>query len=232
MKLLAVDTATEACSAALWCDGELRRRYVVAGREHSALIRTQVAELLAEAGITALQLDGLACGIGPGSFAGVRIGVAYAQGLALAIDRPVMPLISLELLASPLLAAGAATALAAIDARMGEVYWCAYRAGPAGRPLPLGPPALCAPDALQFAAPGPFHAAGSGWKTYGETLSRQVGAPFAVTADALPDVASGAAWAAAAIEAGRGIDAAKLQPLYLRNKVALTQAEQNAARQG
>ena len=84
MKLFALDTATEACSVALWLDGETVERFEVAGRDHTQRLPAMAKALMAEAGLRWSQLDGLVCGTGPGSFAGVRIGVAYTQGLALA----------------------------------------------------------------------------------------------------------------------------------------------------
>ena len=99
MKLLALDTATEACSVALWLDGRIEQRYEAVGRGHSQRLPQMLQELLVDCGVAAGQLDGIACGIGPGSFAGVRIGVGFAKGLALGLDRPVLPVTSLAMLA-------------------------------------------------------------------------------------------------------------------------------------
>jgi tRNA threonylcarbamoyladenosine biosynthesis protein TsaB len=99
MKVLGIDTATEACSVALWQDGAISKRFAHAGRSHSELLRPMVAEVLAEAGLRVADIDAFAGGIGPGSFAGLRIGVAFVQGLAAAHDRPVVAVTSLELLA-------------------------------------------------------------------------------------------------------------------------------------
>lgn len=229
-RLLAVDTATEACSAALWIDGDIRERFDVAGREHTQKLMPQVAALLAEAGIAFTQLDGIACGIGPGSFAGVRIGVGYVKGLALALDLPVVGISSLAMLAlRGMREQGASQVLAAIDARMNEVYAGAYRVAGEGV-APLAPLQVCAPSALQVPA-GRYLAVGSGWAAYGEALSRTAGLEVAaVQGDALPHAADALHLALPLFAAGQAINADALVPLYLRDKVALNLAEQAALR--
>ncbi len=129
MKLLAIDTSTDACSAALWLNGEVRQRYQVAPREHGQLILPMIESLLAEAGLALTQLDTLAFGRGPGGFTGVRIANSVIQGLAFGADLPVVPISSLAALAQGAYTEmGTPQILAAIDARIGEVYWGAYRA--------------------------------------------------------------------------------------------------------
>ena len=98
MKLLALDTATEACSAALWDDGAVLERYQLAPRRHAALILPMLDAVLAEAGLTVAQLDAIAVGCGPGAFTGVRIAISIAQGVAFAADLPVAPMSTLATL--------------------------------------------------------------------------------------------------------------------------------------
>src|SRR6476659_8143567 len=124
MKLLAIETATEACSIALWDGGEVRERFGVVPRQHAELALPWAEQLLAEAGVARSQLDAIAVGRGPGAFTGVRLAVALAQGIALALDRPVVPVSTLAALA---LQAQGERILAAIDARMGEIYVAAFR---------------------------------------------------------------------------------------------------------
>ena len=231
MKLLAIDTATEALSAALWLDGEIIERYAVVTREHAARLPLLVPELIAEAGLTLRQLDGLVCGIGPGSFAGVRIGVSYVKGLALGLDRPVVGVSSLAMLAqAALVEHPEATALAAIDARMDEVYFGAYRLvdglATAVQDDAVGPAAeVCVPPAT------PQVAIGSGWRAHREALLAALpAAPTQIDADAYPHAAAALGIAAARFAAGEGGDAAALVPAYLRNRVALTKLEQQALR--
>jgi tRNA threonylcarbamoyladenosine biosynthesis protein TsaB len=233
MKILGIDTATEACSVALWDDGMRARRFVRAGRGHSELLRPMVAEVLREAGLRVAEIDGFVGGIGPGSFAGLRIGVAFVQGLAAAHERPVVGISSLELLALQGFALGADEVLAAIDARMSEVYVAQYRRNAEGFPEVLVAPSVCAPTAVTAVSAMQI-GIGSGWSVYGDALGAALGkaVPARCVPEALPDIADGMAWAAARFTRGDARAAADLQPLYLRNKVALTSAEQAAARKG
>ena len=127
MKLLAIDTVTEACSAALWLDGEVQERFELAPRRHTTLILPMVQQLLADSGLSLSQLDALAVDRGPGSFTGVRIGTGVVQGLAYAVDLPVVPVSSLATLAQAVWQKlQHEHVLALIDARMQEVYWARY----------------------------------------------------------------------------------------------------------
>ena len=137
MKLLAIDTASARCSAALWCDGTLLQRAVPTPREHAQLILPMIDALLAEAGSGLRQMDGIAFGRGPGSFTGLRVAAAVTQGLAAGADLPVFPVSDLRALAAQAQAARTTAAerpgellLACMDARMGEIYWGAFEAGP------------------------------------------------------------------------------------------------------
>ena len=100
MKLLAFETATEACSVALYLDGEVHERFDIAPRRHAELSLPWADALLAEAGLARSQLDAIAVGRGPGAFTGVRLAIALAQGIALALDRPVVPVSTLAVLAA------------------------------------------------------------------------------------------------------------------------------------
>lgn len=125
MHLLALETATEACSAALWVDGQLLWEIEPAAtRRHGELILVQVDRLLATAGLVPAQLDAVAVSRGPGAFTGVRLGMGVAQGLAFAVDCPIVPVSTLAALAQQGAACGRGVGLIALlDARMGEVYW-------------------------------------------------------------------------------------------------------------
>ena len=236
MKLLAIDTATEALSVALWLDGEIVERYAVVVREHAARLPLLVPALMAEAGLGLRQLDGLVCGIGPGSFAGTRIGVSYAKGLALGLDRPVAGVTSLAMLAQAALAAHpGATALAAIDARMDEVYFGAFRRAADGVAEPVAEPCVGPAAAVVLPARADGDAGwigcGSGWAAFSAVLqARLAEAPLAVHADAFPQASAAFPTALRTFRDGQAGDAAGLVPAYLRNRVALTSSEQAALR--
>jgi len=131
MILLAIDTATEMCSAALWVDGKLLQKSTVQARQHAELILPFIDVLLGEAKINKSQIGGLVVGQGPGAFTGVRIGVGVAQGLALGLNIPVVAVSNLQTLAfrayQQLNTSEARTILVATDARMNEVYWAKYQ---------------------------------------------------------------------------------------------------------
>ena len=172
MKLLAFETATEACSVALYLDGEVRERFEVAPRRHAELALPMAQALLDEAGIARAQLDAIAVGRGPGAFTGVRLAIALAQGIALALDRPVVPVSTLAVLAAGAPADGPARILAAIDARMGEVYAGAFgRQGAALVTLDLE--RVLAPEAVtlpESGPAGPWQGVGTGFAAAGGVL--------------------------------------------------------------
>ena len=148
MKILALDTATEACSAALWLDGEVIERYAYAPREHNQLILPMLNGLLADAGVTLAGLDALAFGRGPGSFTGVRIATGVVQGIAYAASLPVAPVSTLAAMALEAIGeTGDEFAMPCIDARMGVVYWSVYRRA--------GDGASTASSAMRSTAPSP-----------------------------------------------------------------------------
>src|SRR5690606_35250698 len=175
MKLLAFETATEACSVAVWIDGDVRERFELAPRRHAELALPWADQLLAEAGVARAQLDAIAVGRGPGAFTGVRLAIAIAQGIALGLDRPVVPVSTLAALAVRAPAAGPARILAAIDARMGEVYWAAFERGGDGV-APLSKESVSAPGAVALPA-GEAHwqGVGTGFAAAGGALRAQLG---------------------------------------------------------
>lgn len=227
MKILALDTATEACSAALWSDGEVRSRFENAGRNHTERLMPIVQELMAESGCQFSQLDGIACGVGPGSFAGVRIGVGFVKGLALALDLPVVGVSSLAMLAQHAILHGATQVLSVIDARMHEVYFGAFVKTQQGLAQALMPEGVSAPDAIPQPPQGTWVGVGTGWGAYPEMLKKIINVELVVTqGDALPRAIEALTLALPQFKAGHTISADELAPVYLRNKVALTLAEQ------
>ena len=127
MKILAIDAATEACSAALLRDSEVEERYEVIGRGHADRLLPMADELLREAGLAARDLDAIAFGRGPGGFTGLRIAAGIAQGLAAGSERPILPVSNLAAVAALAARVSQQTqVLVCMDARMGQVYWAAF----------------------------------------------------------------------------------------------------------
>jgi tRNA threonylcarbamoyladenosine biosynthesis protein TsaB len=227
MKILALDTATEACSVALWDDGKVLARFENAGRSHTERLMPMLHMLMAESGAQFSQLDGITCGIGPGSFAGVRIGVGFVKGLALTRDLPVVGVSSLAMLAQAAIDEGARQVLAAIDARMNEVYFAVYEKNAEGLAQLFAAEMVCAPGAVPAQPQGHWTALGTGWGTYCEVLAKAVAQELAsVDGHALPRATEALTLALPTFKSGQGISADGLTPVYLRNKVALTLLEQ------
>lgn len=227
MKLLVLDTSTEWCSAALWLDGSLHARRVLAGQRHSSLLLPMVDELLHAAGLTLRQLDGIGYGAGPGSFTGLRIACAVTQGLAFGADLPVVGVSTLAAIAQQ---ADADQVLTLLDARMAEVYWAAYRrVGDSWQAVTE--PRLALPESVVVPIGGDWMGAGNGFAALGEVLRPQLVAQLVRIDDRLvPDAAAMAPLVAQAFERGEGMDAAQAAPVYLRDKVALTVDERRARR--
>ncbi|WP_336290539.1 tRNA (adenosine(37)-N6)-threonylcarbamoyltransferase complex dimerization subunit type 1 TsaB [Aeromonas dhakensis] len=221
LKILAVDTATEACSAALSVGEKVFSRWEEAPRDHTRKILPMVQAVLDEAGVTLDELDAIAFGRGPGSFTGVRIGIGVAQGLALGAG---VPLIGISTLAAMAQGAhrldGAERVLTAIDARMDEVYFGHYelidgRIQLVGEEVVSGPAVLVA---SRGTLPGSFTRVGTGFETYGETLAALADelvasqVRFPAAEDMLPLARS--AWLA-----GEAVAVEQATPVYLRDKV-------------
>lgn len=244
--LLAFELATEACSVALLHEGRLLARHELAPRRHVELALPWAEALLAEAGLAKSRLDALAVGVGPGAFTGVRLAIGLVQGIALGLDRPVLPVSTLAALAEPYVAEG--PVLAAIDARMGELYVGEFVADARGLPLPLASEALIplaeaaamllARRALRGeggADPSPMAgtglAVGSGFAAAGGLWHASLAPALRrIEPLALPSAAAVARIALRDWPLGRAQAPERLEPTYLRDKVALTAAEQAATR--
>ena len=230
--LLAIDTATEACSAALLVSGAVIERSEIAPRRHAELILPMIEELLNEAGLSRRQIDAVAVGRGPGAFTGVRLAISVAQGLALGLDIPVIPVSSLAALAQEVPPDERAMILAVIDARMGEVYAGAFRRDESGLVQLVGAEGVSA--AADWSAPleataatASWNVVGSGWNAYREALAARLPTKPAFSDGArYPQARAIARLAEPHFAAGRGIPPEFALPVYLRDKVALTTQEQ------
>ncbi|PIJ51419.1 tRNA (adenosine(37)-N6)-threonylcarbamoyltransferase complex dimerization subunit type 1 TsaB [Erwinia sp. OLTSP20] len=222
-RILALDTATEACSVALLDNHQVLATFEHCAREHTQRILPLVQQLLAEAGVTLNQLDALAFGRGPGSFTGVRIGIGIAQGLALGAGLPLIGVSTLQTMAQGAWRRqGASQVLAAIDARMGELYWAQYRRDNQGRWLGETSEAVVKPERAQAdiaTLSGHWTPVGTGWQAW-----PQLAESDRVTLNAcevtLPSAEDMLPLAADALARGATVDAEHAEPVYLRNEVA------------
>ncbi|TXT22682.1 MAG: hypothetical protein FD134_2428 [Gallionellaceae bacterium] len=222
MRILALETSTEYCSVALWQDGNRANRSVLAGQKHSEVLIEMLDGLLREAKVKLAQLDGIAFGAGPGSFTGVRIACGAAQGLALGASLPVAGVSTLLALAQ---ASGHHKVIAALDARMGEIYHAAYQKR-AGKWVAVCEPTLCRPQLAPAVEGSGWFGAGSGFKMYETVLGNYYGGQLTgMDSMAIPQASAIAELAAEQFAAGKGMDAALAAPVYLRDKVALKTCE-------
>ena len=225
MKILALDTATENCSAALLVDGRLTAREQLLARGHAANILGMIDEVLAEAGASLAGLTAIAFGRGPGAFTGVRLAASITQGLAHGGGVPVVPVSDLAAVAQRILAddASAQRVLVCNDARMREVYWgCFARsaedfAAPVGEERVSDPGHVSLPDGW---SPGPdLWGAGTGFAAYPQ-LRGSLPALLAGVRDMYPRAAEIAALAVPEVIAGRLHSPEEALPIYLRDEVA------------
>jgi tRNA threonylcarbamoyladenosine biosynthesis protein TsaB len=225
MRVLALDTATEACSVALLADSRITREFSEVGRGHADQILAMVDRVLGEAQMSLSMLDGIAACVGPGSFTGVRISVAVAQGLAFGAGLPVVPVTTLEALALRVLGEESPLALACLDARMGEVYSGTFAHSKLAGVEPCAAAEVGKATDLRLPFAARYRGIGRGFAAY-PVLAQLPGVVLEPEdRSALPDAREMARLGAIRLAAGEGIDAADLQPRYLRDKVALTEAE-------
>lgn len=227
MKLLAIDTATEACSAALLIDGRISTRYEVAPRAHARLILPMCEALLDEAGIGVRDLNALAYGRGPGAFTGVRIAAGIIQGVAYASDLPVVPVSTLATIASETMERyGCSRVISVIDARMEEVYWGCYEKHADGSLELNGAEHVGKPENVDRLVGADWFGAGSGWQAWGEQLAEATGLDEAhYDATLLPGAEYVVRLAERELAHGAPVSAAQALPVYLRDNVARKQAD-------
>lgn len=221
MKILAIETATEACSAALLVDDQITERFELAPRGHGQLILPMMDELLSEAQLTLAALDAIAFGRGPGAFTGLRIAAGVVQGVAFALDLPVIPISSLAALAHGVFrTSGQRRILAALDARMNEVYYASYEVSVDDRLMLIGEERLAPPPQVPAYGAG-WTGAGTGWMAYGDALQQSTGiARDKVLSTHFPRAYDVALLAADAFAHRLIVRAEEVEPVYLRNEVA------------
>jgi tRNA threonylcarbamoyladenosine biosynthesis protein TsaB len=226
MKLLAVDTATEACSAALLIDGVINERFQLAPKEHTQLILPMIDGLMSDAALKPQQLDALAFGRGPGSFTGVRIATGVIQGIAFGADLPVVPVSTLAAIAQDYFDHNDGNvAYTAMDARMGEIFWGVYQRNAQGFAELIGRETVTPADQVEFPELMGV-GVGSGWAVYRHQLmSRLPGLVDRCVGDLLPRAGAIARLAALGFEQGLAVAVEQAMPVYLRDKVAKKESE-------
>jgi tRNA threonylcarbamoyladenosine biosynthesis protein TsaB len=219
MRLLALDTSTEACSVALLLDDVLRLRFELTERSHADLVLPMVDELLAEAGVGLADLDGLAFGRGPGAFTGLRIATGVVQGLALGAELPVAAISSLAAVAEQVPATAGETILVCNDARMGEVYWGVYQRKGAAI-VGLVPESVSVPDRVGEGVTQVRHAAGNAFSRHPALATRLLAEGLQLHEGIYPRADAVARLGALELAAGRGVPAEMALPVYIRDDVA------------
>ncbi|MCX8956176.1 tRNA (adenosine(37)-N6)-threonylcarbamoyltransferase complex dimerization subunit type 1 TsaB [Erwinia psidii] len=225
-RILAIDTATEACSVALLMNDEISAHFELCAREHTQRILPMVQQILRERQTALAGLDALAFGRGPGSFTGVRIAIGIAQGLALGAGLPLVGVSTLKTMAQTAWRRhGARRVLAATDARMGEVYWAEYVRDEQGNWQGEKTEAVLKPEvALQRMSQltGDWAQVGTGWQAYpslAEISPIPPGLTLHGTDVLLPSAEDMLPLAAVALASGEVVEAADAEPTYLRNEV-------------
>lgn len=221
MNLLAIDTSGDSCSAALSWNGRLDQRLELAPRRHGELVLGMMDGLLESAGIGLGALEAIAFGRGPGSFTGVRIACAVAQGAAFGAGLSTIPVSTLAAVAQgEYRRGGRRRLLAVLDARMGEVYWGAFEIGDDDVVHPRGPELVCPPGQVPIPESGGWWGVGSGWGVYGQALGERLGTCLDGTSPAAVCEARDLVPLAAAAARIGGLVAAELaRPVYLRDRV-------------
>lgn len=227
--LLALDTSTDACSVAVLCEGEVTGRFVVEPRSHARLCLPMVDECLVSAGLSRQHLEAIAFGRGPGSFTGVRIATALAQGLGYALQIPVVPVSTLAAMAyqfgQTLLTSESAIpsqfVVPLLDARMNEIYTACYQLSTVAGQLLVSEvhqEQVIAPEKL-FSPSPPFSLVGSGL-VYFDRLPNDCHLASVTKEDVFPHASAIARLGAILYRKGQWIDAIDAEPTYLRNEVS------------
>lgn len=220
MKILALETAADPGSVALWRDGEMVVRHCPPGLANSETLLPLAEAVLQESGLGFPDLEGIAFGMGPGSFTGLRVACGVAQGLSVARDLPLIGIGTLEAMA---FASGGEKVLVVLDARMGEVYFACYERG-----VLQGAIGVCPPEAVPVPSTAGWLACGNGLLAYPALYERLASCVTDWQPECLPHAGAVLRLAMPRLERGERIDPADAAPLYVRDKVARTVAERLA----
>lgn len=221
MKVLALDTSTDACSAAVYADGAVYERFELAPRRHAQILLSMLEAVLTEAKLELPELTGIAFGRGPGSFTGVRIAASTAQAVAIGADLPVVPVSSLRALAQTAFRLyGLRRCAVALDARMDEVYFGAFEIGGDDIARPVQEERVCRPEDVPSLPGTAWSGVGPGWKPYEPRLRERLRDCVGQTyANLYPRARDVAALGAFGLQTGEAVPAEAALPVYLRDRV-------------
>ena len=230
-KILAIDSSTEACSVALFNDGDVVSRFELAPRKHAELLLPMVDSVLNEAGISLADLDAIACCVGPGAFTGLRIAISIAQGLAYAAQLPCIALSSLQILAAEAFnKTDSDICFASIDARMKEVYFAAFKKDDCRLPEEIHSQQVIAAENIELdfkiRADTKALKVGTGWDEYEypDEVESVVTRPLKIK---FPNAEMMLEIALQHLKTKKLLKPEFLQPVYLRNNVAKKKSQQN-----
>jgi len=218
MNLLAFDTSTTACSIAIQKGDEVRLSHQIAPMQQARLILPVIQDLLNSVALTVNDLDAIVYGCGPGSFTGIRIASSVAQGIAFALNKPVVQISSLAAIAqSGLRDQHLNRMLVAVDARMDEIYWAAYEANKQGYVELQGQEQVSKPEDVTLPAGDDWYGVGDGWLKYQDDLASRLGfRPHAIYPAVLPTAEDLLQLARIKLAQGEWVAAADAVPVYLR----------------
>lgn len=215
--ILAIETATSACSAAITVNGQTTQLLEVGNNIHSKLLLQMVSDLLQQAEVEVSQLNAVAVGQGPGSFTGLRIGVGVAQGIAYGAGCPMIGISSLDALANQ---ATKGRVIAAVDARMGEVYWCEYELQ-SEQLLRISSLQVSKPELIESDFEDEIQILGNAWKEYEDQFSPSLKSRAKIVDEQkFPQASSLLVLAERAYQQGELISPIDFAPEYVRNDVA------------
>ncbi len=219
--ILAIETATEACSAALLHNDQLYELYELAPQKHNSLILPMCEQLMHQANINFSQINALAFGCGPGSFTGLRIAAGIIQGLAFAHQLPVIPVSTLRALAQELhRKTGGKKVLASLDARVNEIYWGEYQLNDVNLMQACHAEQLIKPENIVVPEGDNWIGVGNAWSVYGEQLKNILGNKLSqIVPDIYPTATAVILCAKQDYLAGKFVSAENAVPVYLRDKI-------------
>ena len=226
MKLLAIETATESCSAALLVNDEVICLSEIAPRRHNEIILPMCEQVLAQGQTSLSQLDAIAFGRGPGAFTGVRLAASVTQGIALGQDLPVVPVSSLASLAQAAFETQHTTqVLPCIDARMQEIYYGLYALNKNEMDIYnfmelVGEEKVTSANLVEADVDDDCYGVGSGWGAYAENLQETLGKKISFNSEVFPQAEYVAKLAKVYFKQGKSVAAVEALPVYLRDNVA------------